>query len=70
MIVIQPTDPFWKGALFTVEGHPVTPELRDRLVAKGQLDVVQQAPHAHWDEATLHKMGEQARRQYGDQPRS
>lgn len=73
-VFIQPQDPEFefeagKFGLFTQDGHPVTTEYMDALRALGaKVSIVSQPPHPWWKEATLHKMGESARRLYGDTP--
>ena len=63
MIAIRPAHPDLGGGrfLFTTEGQPISSDLARHL--GDQLVVVDQS-HRHWDEATLHKMGEAARRLY------
>jgi len=67
-ILIRCDDPGLTG-LFTIDGHPVPPEVRDAALTLGWPVVDLREPtHTHWKEATLAKMGEQARRAYGDTP--
>lgn len=75
-VFIEPQSPAFefepgKQGVFTVDGQPVTGEYLDALRAAGvQVEIVKQPTHPWWDEATLHKIGEQARRLYGDTPES
>lgn len=55
------------GALFTLDGHPMSPEVRDALMADDNLTVIDQ-DHRWWREATREHIGEIARRAYGDRP--
>lgn len=61
MIAIRPTHPDLAPGLFTTDGHPISPELVAHL--GGDLVIVDQ-DHKFWDEATLHRLGEHARRLY------
>lgn len=61
MIAIRPTHPNLAPGLFTVDGHPISPELVEAL--GDELQIVDQN-HKFWDEATLHGLGETARRLY------
>jgi len=61
MLAIRPAHPDLNPGLFTVDGHPISAELYAELGV--DLTIIDQ-DHAWWDEATLHKMGEPARRLY------
>lgn len=74
VVYIRPKNPAFefepgKFGIFTEDGHPVTQQVIDaHTVAGDKVVIVDQDAHRWWDEATLHRMGELARRAYGDTP--
>lgn len=70
-VLIRPANPVFKTrdgqqGIFTIDGQPVSPETAKALTDRGAVIIDQD--HPWWDEATLHKIGEPARRLYGDTP--
>jgi len=57
------SDKTLRGALFTIDGMPISPELRDALVADGYRIVEQD--HAEWRDAAIAKMDGAAAYRYG-----